>query len=250
MEYDGYALHRLRIVPPAAQSEIANPQSKIDGLRLLISLKPEQATHLHATAGDWFRSSVSSIALPAGAGVLWHSGQSHGMGVTPHTENWGRRMTVGDFKPYVWIGGPNRGLAFMADNDRGWVPDDEKKVHAIEVVREGDRVNLILNLVARPFTFDKPARSSSACRPRRCRPLLPDFRDQLERLHLTTAFPGSDPDGWCWNGCMFWGDGQHLVGGHGSQLYPLNWDRNIAKCKDWEGRGHLFTPYQDLRKKK
>ena len=37
-------------------------------------------------------------------------------------------MTVGDFKPYVWIGGPNRGLAFMADNDRGWVPDDEKKV--------------------------------------------------------------------------------------------------------------------------
>ena len=77
MEYDGYALHRLRIVPPAAQSEIANPQSKIDGLRLLISLKPEEATHLHATAGDYSRiacrgllSSASPASVPVNFGSL------------------------------------------------------------------------------------------------------------------------------------------------------------------------------------
>jgi len=98
MESDGYALHRLRIVPPAAQSEIANPQSKIDGLRLVIPLKPDEATHLHATAGNWFRGSVSLIALPATNGVLWHSGQSHALGVTPHTQTWGGMMTVGNLR--------------------------------------------------------------------------------------------------------------------------------------------------------
>ena len=235
MEYDGYVQHRITLA--------ADGKQDADRIRLVIPLKPEEATHLHATAGDWFRSSVSSIALGNQPGILWHSGQSHGLGVTPHTENWGRRMTVGDFKPYVWIGGPNRGLAFMADNDQGWVPDDEKKVHAIEVVREGDRVNLILNLVARPFTFDKPREIVFSLQVTPVRPLLPDFRDRLERLHLGTAFPGGDPDGWCWNGSMFWVDGQHLVGGHGSQPYPLNWDRNIAKA---QGLGRARIPLHAL----
>jgi len=65
-------------------------------------------------------------------------------------------MTAGSFRPYVWIGNAERGLAFMADNDQGWVPDDSRKVPAIEVVRAGTQVQLVLNLVARPFTFEKP----------------------------------------------------------------------------------------------
>lgn len=149
MAYDGYALHKLLITPPAAGATV-------DRLRLVIPIQPEQATHLHAAAGQWFRATVSAIALDAQMGQLWHSGRSHGMDNKTHNDKFGRMMAAGDFKPYVWVGGANRGLAFMADNDRGWVPDDSRKTHAIEVIREEGRVNLILNLVARPFAFDKP----------------------------------------------------------------------------------------------
>jgi hypothetical protein len=274
MEYDGYARHKFRIVPPTAASD-KSATAKVNAIRLIIPLKPEYATHLHAAAGDWFRNSVSSIALAQKDGLLWHSGQSHGMGITPQTQNWGRRMTVGDFKPYVWIGGANRGLAFMADNDQGWVPDDTNKAHAIEVVRvrsdqssvtsdqsedgasatdyrslitdyssNGSAVCLILNLVARPFAFAKPRQIVFSLQATPIRPLPPGFRDKLERLQLITAFPGFDQDGWDWNGCRFSLDGKYLVSGHGSQPYPLNWDRNIKKRKEWEGRGKIFTPYQ------
>ncbi len=239
LEYDGYVEHRLTIAPEG------EGERRADRIRLVIPLKGEAATHLHAAAGNWFRSAVSSIALE-GDGVLWHSGQSHGLGVVPHTQNWGGMMTVGDFKPYVWIGGPNRGLAFMADNDQGWVPDDEKKVHAIEVMRDGDKVNLVLNLVARPFAFTAPREIVFSLQATPIRPLEPDFRDRVARLHLQTAFPGFDGDGWCWNGHQFRLDGQHLVGGHGSTPYPINWERNISKRKQWEGH-HIpiiFTPYQ------
>ncbi len=242
MEYDGYVQYVLSIVPEG--------NVHADRLRLVIPLKPEHATHLHAAAGDWFRSSVSSIALVTDNeqlttdNRLWHSGQSHGRGITPSPKKWGRLMTVGDFKPYVWIGGANRGLAFMANDDQGWVPDDTKNVHAIEVVREGNRVNLILNLVARPFALDKPREIVFSLQATPIRPLLAGFRDRVERLSLLTIFPGRDKDGWGWNGSMLLVGEKKLIGGHGSQPYPLDWDRNIKKRKQWERQGKIFTPYQ------
>lgn len=242
MVYDGYVHHRLTLEPEGEREA----ERRVDRIRLVIPLKPEHAGHLHAAAGDWFRNNVSSIALD-GDGLLWHSGRSHGGGVEPTTEAWARRMTAGDFKPYVWIGGPNRGLAFMADNDRGWVPDDlgeddPEKVHAIEIVRSGDRVELVLNLVARPFTFTGPREIAFSLQATPIRPLRSDARARLASLSLGTAFPGYDKNGWSWYGSQF----QGVIGGHGSTPYPLHWDRNIDgdKRKWWAKRGTPFTPYQ------
>lgn len=254
MDYDGYALHRVRIIPPAGKADAENPAPRADRLRLVIPLIPTEATHLHAIGGDWFRSSVSSIALPADPGLVWHSGQKHGLGIAPNPAPFGRLMTVGNFRPYVWIGGANRGLAFMADSDEGWVPDDAGKVPSIEVVRGPapadahgavrEQVALVLNLVARPFTFGRPRAVTFSLQATPVRPLTPDFRQRLERLSLQTCFPGFDSDGWDWNGCRFQLDDQRLADGHGSQPYPLNWDRNIKKRTEWERRRTDFTPYQ------
>ncbi|MFG0247710.1 MAG: glycoside hydrolase domain-containing protein, partial [Phycisphaeraceae bacterium JB051] len=237
MEYDGYALHELTITPPAVDASV-------DKMRLVIPLKSEFATHLHAAAGDWFRSSVSSIDLDTTQGMLWHSGLYHGLYNDTVGDDWGQLMTAGDFKPYVWIGGPNRGLAFMADNDQGWVPDETHTTHAIEVVRDGDHVLLILNLVGRTFTFDKPRQIKFSLQATPVRPMLAGFRDQLLKLKLQTAFPGFDPDGWDWNGSRLKLDGEYVVSGHGSQFHPLNWDRNASKCASWGAQGKTFTPYQ------
>ena len=249
MEYDGYALHRLRIQPPAGKSEI-------DHLRLVIPLKPDHATHLHAAAGEWFRSSVSSIALGTNQGVLWHSGQNHGGGIKPHGDGFGRLMTVGNFKPYVWVGGPNRGIAFMADNDQGWVPDDTKKMPAIEVTRQDREVGLILNLVARPFVFDKPREISFSLQATPIRPVPDDFRFRRKKLNMASAFTGElgGRGGWTWCGGMFniddgKGGKQWLFGLPASAPYRVNWDiaqwyQEQADQGGFHGGDWVNTPYQ------
>jgi len=251
MEYDGYVEHKIRIEAPK------DGPGKADSIRLVIPLRPEEATHLHAAAGEWFRSSVSSIALDEKEGQLWHSGQNHGGGITPHGKGYGSKMTVGNFKPYVWVGGANRGLAFMADNDQGWVPDDTKKVPAIEVVRKGGHVNLVLNLVARAFTFDKAREITFSLQATPIKPMPDDYRFRRRKLTMMSAFPGQLPGdawNWSWTGTRYQiqdgkGGRKWLFGLPGSCPYPPNWDQAI-RYQTWsnEGRFHgknwTNTPYQ------
>ncbi|MCU0982223.1 MAG: DUF6067 family protein, partial [Pirellulaceae bacterium] len=265
LEYDGYALHRLRIVPPPDKSEIRNLKSKIDSLRLVVPLRPEVATHLHAAGGEWFRATVSSIALGETQGVLWHSGQNCGGGTKRYNEDFGKKyMTVGSFRPYVWIGNAERGLAFMADNDQGWVPDDSRKVPAIQMVRAGTEVQLVLNLVARPFTFDKPREITFSLQATPIRPLPDDIRARRQHLTMGSAFPGqrSRETGWAWTGQMYSiqddadpAKAAWLFGLPGSAPYPLNWDMSkwyqgeSDKTARGEGSFHggsrwIYTPYQ------
>ena len=110
MDYDGYVLYRLRLEPKGRQ--------KVDAMRLVIPLRPEEATHLHAAGGVWMRGAVSSIALPRKAGRLWSSLNTGSPDI--------RALRVGSFKPYVWVGGAHRGLAFMADSDEGWANDGQQ----------------------------------------------------------------------------------------------------------------------------
>lgn len=265
IEYDGYAQHRVRIVPLPDKSEIQNPKSEIDSLRLVIPLLPEVATHLHAVGGEWFRATVSSIALGETQGVLWHSGQNCGGGTQPYNEDFGKKyMTVGSFRPYVWVGNAQHGLAFMADNDQGWVPDDSRKVPAIEVVRAGTEVQLVLNLVARPFAFDKPREIVFSLQATPIRPLPDDIRARRQHLTMGSAFPGGrgGDTGWAWTGQMYQmkddadpSQSYWFFGLPGSCPYPLSWD--ISKWyqgesdKTFRGEGSfhggdkwIYTPYQ------
>ena len=185
MEYDGYLEHKITLAPEKGAA-------KIDSLRLVIPLKPEDATHLHATGGEWFRSAVASIKLGEREGQLWNSGQRYGGGcVEPDKVPFGKTlMTVGNFRPYVWIGNAERGLAFMADNDSGWVPDDSGTVPAIEVLRTKDSVNLVLNLVARPFTLEKPRTITFSLQATPIRSLPDDIRERNRASVRWDGVPG------------------------------------------------------------
>ena len=256
MEYDGYVEHRVRIVPLELKPETRNLNA-LTSLRLVIPLKPEVATHLHAVGSEWFRSTVSSIALGSGDGRLWHSGQNSGGSDRPRNANYGKKlMTVGNFRPYVWVGNIERGLAFMADSDQGWVPDDSRKVPAIEVVRDNDTVSLVLNLVARSFTFAKPREVVCSLQATPIRPRPDNHR--LRRQHVSMsagAFSGGlhGGTGWSWNGQEYrhWG----MIRGHGSTPYPPSWDistwyreetdKGMRGEKSFHGRERwVYTPYQ------
>ncbi len=254
LEYDGYALHRVSIVPP-------NPKAQMDALRLIIPLKREYAMQLHAVGGgpgQWFRHSVNSLTLdPAKSGQLWHSGQNSGLGDKPYNEEYGVGQLAGNFRPYVWLGGATRGLAFMADNDKDWVPadKDQMKQHpSMEIVRPADlpeAVNLVLNLVARPFAFDRTRTVEFSLQATPIRPSNPDFQQRLLSLDLRTAFTGVYADGpyktWDWNGMRYQLPGMtwaHIGFMHGPHWYPINWDAMIASRKKFEGEKSAFTPYQ------
>ena len=289
LEYDGYALHKIRIEPPAGKA------NKLERLRLVIPLKTEYAKYLHAAGGGHFRGTVATMKLEKMVdrqstydfqhpGMMWNSqlitagGAKPGNTLVkpransnPYFFPYGvhAKMTLGSFRPYVWVGSAERGLAFMADNDQGWVPDDPMKDHKfrgfvkvphMEIIHEDAEVQLILNLVARPFTFDKPREISFSLQATPIRPVPDDVRERQKHIAMGTAFPGGrhGGTGWGWAGQMYnikdnldpKKPGAWLFGLPGSALYPANWDMSAwyrKVCQDGKGfhaDRYAYTPYQ------
>lgn len=110
-------------------------------LRLEVPIRAERATLMHACA-DGMRYNYAG-EVPKGRGRVWRSSQA------PHTS------IIGNYLPYVWIGGPLRGIAVYGENDRGWeiAPDAE----CYEIVREDDgTVTLVANIVQKPVELAAP----------------------------------------------------------------------------------------------
>lgn len=102
-----------------------------------IPVKAERAPLMHSCT-DGIRISYAG-AVPAGEGLVWKSSQVPHVGI------------IGDHVPYIWIGGPLRGISVFSDNDKGWVID--KQNHE-EILREKDgTVVLRLNLIQKPVDF-------------------------------------------------------------------------------------------------
>ena len=120
-EYDGLLTWTLTL-----------ERGTLDGLRLEIPLRAEEAKLMHACT-DGLRFNYAG-EVPAGEGRVWDSTRAP------------RSSIVGDYVPYVWVGGPLRGFAVFGDNDKGWVVSDN--VPCQEIVREVDgTVVLRLNLI-------------------------------------------------------------------------------------------------------
>ncbi|MCC6580247.1 MAG: hypothetical protein IT440_07370 [Phycisphaeraceae bacterium] len=241
LDYDGYLQYRLRLEPMGVQ--------KVERIRLIVPLTESEGRYLHAagSAQGNMRAMRTTMALKKDNGQLWNSGEQAG---GPTANGFG--LLVGNFKPYVWVGGAKRGIAFMADSDEGWVPDDTKTVSAIEVVRTKNSVNLVLNLVARPFTFDHAREITFSLQGTPLKPLPDNFRAERLRISPTSAFVAYNPDGWAWNGCQLQLNNEIYLGGQSSALYPLDWERNKAwnttlAAKQWSWISHVVPmQYQAL----
>lgn len=78
------------------------------------------------------------------------------------------------FAHYIWLGGPERGLAWFAENDRGWLIDPGRD--AQEVVRDGDAVAVRLHLINRPSDFTSPRHIVFGLQASPTKPLPKDYR--------------------------------------------------------------------------
>ena len=124
-------------------------------ISLEIPLKAERASLMH-TCIDGLRHNYAG-KIPEGLGRVWEGKMCKG-----------RNSIVGDYVPYIWVGGPLRGIAVFGENDKGWVVGNEElrikneelarkneelgkkreKIPCQEIIREKDGTIVIrLNLV-------------------------------------------------------------------------------------------------------
>ncbi len=96
---------------------------------------------------NWLPFSWVGLPLPGHIskkkGVIWNSTEAY------RCETW-----LDSFVSYIWLGGEERGLAFFADNDKGWYTiKDGDKTPIEEVIRKGNTVILRIFLADHPIVL-------------------------------------------------------------------------------------------------
>lgn len=145
-DYDGMMKMTLEISP--------NPGgATVDALDLVIPLKRHAAELMHIV-GNTIRANPAGF-IPAGSGVVWNSldqRKTWEVAALAYPYN----KIHGTFVPYIWLGGPERGVCWFADTDRDWSLDDGRA--ALEIARSEGAVTLRVRLFNKPTVLDRPRR--------------------------------------------------------------------------------------------
>ena len=139
-------------------------KARVDALRLVIPLRRAETWLMHPVT-DLLRFHYAG-RIPDGTATQWdYSGKTN---VVRYTESgqpdadgkvWdsrfvGRHQLPAPFVPYIWLGGPERGLCWFAENDRDWNVGAHKP--ALEIRRQGETVSLIVNLISATTELARP----------------------------------------------------------------------------------------------
>ena len=128
-EYDGCLKYELFL-----------KEGTLNDLTLEIPFKNAEATCLHALG---VMRATDTLRLPAREGVIWD---------TTHLKT----LVLANFANYVFIGNAFRGLAYWAENDKGWGWD--RSTANTDVVRKGEVVTARLHLVNKTTSINEPRR--------------------------------------------------------------------------------------------
>ncbi len=117
---------------------------EIESMWLEIPLRESMVTLMHEDTAS-HRGNYSGL-LPTGEGIVWASANSH------RPSSW-----LNAFTGYVWLGREQRGLAWFAENDRGWITHKDGGERSLQTIsREDGKVILRIHLVNRPAIIDEP----------------------------------------------------------------------------------------------
>ncbi|MCD6408092.1 hypothetical protein J7L87_03475, partial [bacterium] len=133
IEYDGMIKYKLKIIP--------DMEIKVKHLYLDIPLRKENAILYHA-CGESIRLTNKAGYIPEGKGKVWGSSE------IPNS------IVLGTFIPYFWIGDYDRGICWMADNDKRWITDDKKD--CIEFIREKGMIIARINFFNKEKSIREP----------------------------------------------------------------------------------------------
>ncbi len=166
----------------------------IERMQLVIPLKASQAWLMHPVTQQLRMHYAGRV--PAGEGKVWDSSGT-------------RAKVGGNFVPYIYVGGPERGICFAADNDRDWVLDE--KTPGIEIDREGATVNLRFNLIAGPKTLDRARRIVFGLQATPAKP-MPQTPVSWRRWSVAgTDSAGPGVSFGMWGGTLYWAAKTNVV---------------------------------------
>ena len=197
-EVDGCMKVEMELLPAAAGKVLGS-------LAMEVPLKDAAAPLFHVSSST-LRTNPAGAA-PTGAGDVWDSRRY------PDGE-W-----FGNFKCFIYLGGPARGLCWFADNDAGWVLDAAKDRQAPCLVlnRSGQVLTLRVNLVQKPVTLTAARKIVFGLMATPAKPMPADWR--------SVGFDHDHPN--CtsvirWMGSEYWGSDTDC-----SAKYPRHGDLGI-----------------------
>jgi hypothetical protein len=124
-DYDGFMKITLELEPTA---------ETVEALDLVVPLNASEASLMHSVT-DLLRHHYAG-KIPDGKGKVWDSAK------VP------RYQFPGPLLPYVWLGGTERGICWLAENDRDWMLDEKMPTH--EIIRDEKTVSLVVHFVTKP----------------------------------------------------------------------------------------------------
>ncbi|MBR4517784.1 MAG: hypothetical protein IKO65_02155, partial [Victivallales bacterium] len=148
IDYDGFILTRLEFAPQG--------ESALESLVLEIPYKTEVAALLHSNAIYLRRN--PAIELPTNEGLVWDS----------------LRNSPYYFRPYIWLGGIAKGLGWLCETEKNWSIDRAKPM--AEVVRQGERTALRVNVVSQPCVRNEPFAIEMGFQASPVKPMMPNYR--------------------------------------------------------------------------
>lgn len=229
-------------------------KKKIESMELVIPLDAQQASLMHV-CGDSLRCNYAG-KVPAGNGIVWTSADAS------------KNNLLGTFIPYLWVGGPERGLCWFASNDRDWVVDFSDKVPDLALVRKGNTLELRVRLIQQPTIFSRTHTIVFGLQATPTKPLP-------EQPNWRLWGPGAGGEGkFDWSfvgmstyyGCPYYSirplndDYQVIreaaISKHGGPRNDKFWEEYVAKHPEWKaelnagsgvGHANAAVPYTNLR---
>lgn len=174
VEFDGLVRIDLELRLRAAE--------EIEALTLRIPLRSESATLYHHADGTWTDNSDAGGVGPIG---------------------WSKRLP---FVPYFWVGDEQGGLAWWCEENQAWRNADERR--AVELCRTAEGVDLVLRLIDRKTTVDRPLRLTFGFMATPVKPLPAGWRDWRQAFvsstNLQAMLARNPPRAGCRNIANLW----------------------------------------------
>ncbi len=208
-EFDGMMWFTITLAPAEGKTP------SLDGMTLTIPFAEGNADYMHWWSGDReFRNpkSVHIGAVPEKDGTVFRSNDTDS--ITKLKE------MRGSFIPYLLVTGQKRGMAWFAENDKGWTQSDA--VPAVSVERKGKAATLILRIICSEIRLAEPRTISFGLHPTPVKKLDPIWRNY-------PVYSNLNPDSFC---------GNNLKGRPGPTdfaLYPEDGWEGVRRRLDGEG---------------
>jgi len=147
---------------------VMNPGVKVDSLKMIVPMDAEKAYLFHES-GDGLRFNYAGKTPDS-----WKSSDA------------AKRNILTSYIPYIWLGKEGPGFCVYGDNDRGWSID--KNVPAQTITRRGEKIELVMNLFAKPVNLKEPRKITMAFQATPVKPMPKNWRRRQASWGFPTQF--------------------------------------------------------------